>query len=781
MGVAGIPVACQGDQPQNEGTGEVAVSRSDPLSPHGAERVIPITFFQMFHISQAQDLQVYRWVQDNVQIANETFRPAGVQFVIRDYKKCNGDGTFALNADDTQIPFDAAQPPFAKDELECAFGPLIDPQLSPVPYRRQWLDWATLHHGRQSDVVVWLHETFPGYKGNGVLPWAGPAVIHLQARDHLTDRNLLAHELGHTIGGFAHADACIYPDWDTNGCREFNPRTGMDYIVADFWDLVRHAPTDRYFTSRDDLVMHQTQNGYPDSALSFIIPNYGPSADNCGRVEATIGGIQYLVPDARLKGLGRALSTPCNLLAPRSWSYATNIMALGITPRPNFYGHLSDSQVERVRNYLRYEAPIRDSHWVPNAGGLPHGRSKLGRFENRQPAVRLDFNQDNLRDIAWWVPPTTAGSNGQFTVLLSPSFSTAQVINFGQLGDIPVPADYNGDGVTDLALFSPGGGINRDNPFDENGYWRVCLTPADLQTWTCSTSATYVAGRRGDVPLPGLDFDGDPATPHLSVYRPSTGSWLWGPVGFWLVPSSRTLGNELSIPLPDLYDNDSITDLVVYDPGTARVHLRLSGANWNTLVTRQFAAYTSLVGIAGASIEQRSAAIPVRGMYRRTLTGFLGGTPQYKPRAAVSLWSPWDTKWHTMWNPVAGDPEQTCVHGAREDVPIGGVGTDWRTKVSNPGDHSKLTVYRSNEYGGTSYLRFLSPLPTDCRYSTAYNVSFIWAASKSLPFAVRDMTGDGLPEIMLLGPASGTLRYFTSPNFTTAHTVQLGSHMAIVL
>jgi hypothetical protein len=46
---------------------------------------------------------------------------------------------------------------------------------------------------------------------------------------------------------------------------------------------------------------------------------------------------------------------------------------------------------------------------------------------------------------------------------------------------------------------------------------------------------------------------------------------------------------------------------------------------------------------------------------------------------------------------------------------------------------------------------------------------------------VRDMTGDGLPEIMLLGPASGTLRYFTSPNFTTAHTVQLGSHMAIVL
>ncbi len=37
-----------------------------------------------------------------------------------------------------------------------------------------------------------------------------------------------------------------------------------------------------------------------------------------------------------------------------------------------------------------------------------------------------------------------------------------------------------------------------------------------------------------------------------------------------------------------------------------------------------------------------------------------------------------------------------------------------------------------------------------------------------------------------LGPiaqtlASGTLRYFTSPNFTTAYTVQLGSHLAIVL
>ena len=46
----------------------------------------------------------------------------------------------------------------------------------------------------------------------------------------------------------------------------------------------------------------------------------------------------------------------------------------------------------------------------------------------------------------------------------------------GALGDIPLVAEMNGDCATDLAVFQPGDGINRNNPTDEQAYWRWCPT-----------------------------------------------------------------------------------------------------------------------------------------------------------------------------------------------------------------------------------------------------------------------------------------------------------------
>jgi hypothetical protein len=76
------------------------------------------------------------------------------------------------------------------------------------------------------------------------------------------------------------------------------------------------------------------------------------------------------------------------------------------------------------------------------------------------------------------------------------------------LGDVPVPGDYDGDGLADLAIYRA-----------STGEWFI-----HRSTDNGLTHVAWGAPALGDVPVPG-DYDGDHKT-DIAVYRGSTGEWF---------------------------------------------------------------------------------------------------------------------------------------------------------------------------------------------------------------------------------------------------------------
>jgi hypothetical protein len=73
----------------------------------------------------------------------------------------------------------------------------------------------------------------------------------------------------------------------------------------------------------------------------------------------------------------------------------------------------------------------------------------------------------------------------------------------------PVPADYDGDGRTDMALWRA-----------DTGVWAVRTSVSDF---TQDLAFPQPWGVSGDHPVPG-DYDGD-GRADLAVWRPGTGVW----------------------------------------------------------------------------------------------------------------------------------------------------------------------------------------------------------------------------------------------------------------
>ncbi len=420
----------------------------------------------------------------------------------------------------------------------------------------------------------------------------------------------------------------------------------------------------------------------------------------------------------------------------------------------------SNSQLQVMRTFLRYEtALVRDTD--PDFGchasdGCIGGRTRLGEYVHHQPSDKLDFDGDGYRDIAWWTPPSPNNTSTWEILESTKGYDPAQkivVTGFGDLGDIPVPADYNGDGLTDIAVYRPGG-----DPFSQvdQSYWYIC------NNLDCNQQMAPVPfGLREDVPLPGLDFDGNPSTGEVAVFRPSEGRWVWTQVypNLWANYTSKYVGASGSVPLPGLYDLDNATDLVAYLPQYALFEMLLSGDGWTQAAMQQFPNDCVATDYVGASNSARAGCVPVRGMIHHIYSYTTPPPFQlniFVPRLALSVWDPNAATWITNWNPTAGPSEPTsCVLGTSGETPVGGLGSPWSNQWVE--GRSRYTTLLGQVWEGGGVFRF-----RDAPCGNAWNQAAPVVSPETMVFSVRDMTGDRKPEMWVVDPNTMQARILRS-------------------
>jgi YVTN family beta-propeller protein len=166
--------------------------------------------------------------------------------------------------------------------------------------------------------------------------------------------------------------------------------------------------------------------------------------------------------------------------------------------------------------------------------------------------VPADYDGDGRADLAVW---RAAGSLQGVWYVLRSSDNQPMTGQWGNSSDVPVPADYAGDGRADIAVWRP-----------ISGEWFI-VRSRDASVFS------QPLGRVTDVPVPA-DYDGD-GRADIAVWRPVSGEWFIAGSATGTL-TSIPFGAPGDVPVPADYDGDGRADLAVWRPATGEWFIRNS-------------------------------------------------------------------------------------------------------------------------------------------------------------------------------------------------------------
>jgi hypothetical protein len=288
-----------------------------------------------------------------------------------------------------------------------------------------------------------------------------------------------------------------------------------------------------------------------------------------------------------------------------------------------------------------------DGRWYirQSAGNYQQSTAiQWGSSAQQDVPILADFDGDGRSDITVWRP-----ASGNWFVLPSTAQyqpSAAASVQWGSgaapYGDVPVPADYDGDGSDDIAVWRPGSGtwfvLPSSSRFNANAAWAP-------RAWGSGQPAY------ADQPVPA-DYDGDRKA-DLAVWRKTTGHWLIVPsAGGPTIAIQWGLGTApyLDRPVVGDYDGDGRADVAVWRPGDGTWYIRTSSSNY------------------------------VQGFSFQWGTGSLGDIPvagdfDGDGRTDIAVWRPGTGYWYVRTSSTAyqGQLAFQWGSGTVNDIPLGRV------------------------------------------------------------------------------------------------------------